>query len=55
MRAGLRAANESWSPSAFGRNVTNVYYWNNMFRFTDTRIRIAARPATYGLTLSIRR
>ena len=55
LRAGLRAADSRWSLGAFGRNVTNVYYWNNMFRFTDTRIRIAARPVTYGLTLSIRR
>ena len=55
LRAGLRAADERWSLGVFGRNVTNVYYWNNMFRFTDTRIRIAARPVTYGLTLSIRR
>ncbi len=55
LRAGLRAADGGWSLSVFGRNVTNVYYWNNMFRFTDTRIRIAARPVTYGLTLSIRR
>ena len=55
IRAGLRAANGRWSLSAFGRNVTNVYYWNNMFRFVDTRIRIAARPVTYGLTLSVRR
>ena len=54
LRAGLRAADGIWSLSAFGRNVTNVYYWNNMFRFTDTRIRIAARPVTYGLTLSLR-
>ena len=55
LRAGLRAADGRWSLSAFGRNVTNVYYWNNMFRFIDTRIRIAARPVTYGLMLSIRR
>ncbi|GGE22564.1 TonB-dependent receptor [Polymorphobacter glacialis] len=55
LRAGLRTADGRWSLSAFGRNVTNVYYWNNMFRFVDTRIRIAARPATYGLTLSIKR
>ena len=55
LRAGLRAEDESWSLSAFGRNVTNVYYWNNMFRFTDTRIRIAAQPVTYGLMLSLRR
>ena len=55
LRAGLRAADGRWSLGVFGRNVTNVYYWNNMFRFIDTRIRIAARPVTYGLTLSIRR
>ena len=55
LRAGLRAADSRWSLGAFGRNVTNVFYWNNMFRFTDTRIRIAARPVTYGLMLTVRR
>ena len=55
LRAGLRAADSLWSLGAFGRNVTNVFYWNNMFRFTDTRIRIAARPVTYGLMLTVRR
>ena len=55
LRAGLRAADSRWSLGAFGRNVANVYYWNNMFRFTDTRICIAARPVTYGVMLTVRR
>lgn len=55
LRAGVRAADDGWSVIAWGRNVTNAYYWNNMYRFTDTLVRIAARPVTYGLTLSIRR
>ena len=54
LRAGMRAKDGRWALSAFGHNVTNVYYWNNMFRFTDTRIRIAARPVSYGLTLTLR-
>ena len=55
LRAGVRASIGRWAVSLFGRNVTNTYYWNNMFLFTDTRIRIAARPVTYGLMLTIRR
>ncbi|WP_206245002.1 TonB-dependent receptor [Novosphingobium terrae] len=54
LHGGLRAADDSWSLSLFGRNVTNAYYWNNMYRFTDTLVRIAARPVTYGLMLSLR-
>lgn len=54
LRAGVRAADGSWSLGVFGRNVTDAYYWNNMFRFTDVRIRIAARPVTYGLMLTLR-
>jgi hypothetical protein len=55
LRAGVRAADDGWSMIVWGRNVTNAYYWSNMYRFTDTLVRIAARPVTYGLTLSIRR
>lgn len=55
LRAGLSVADGRWSLTAFGRNVTNVYYWNNMFRFIDTRVRIAARPVTYGLMLTLKR
>lgn len=49
LRAGLRDADDSWSLTAFGRNVTNTYYWNNVYKANDTWVRYAARPVTYGL------
>jgi outer membrane receptor protein involved in Fe transport len=36
----------------WGKNVTNEYYWQNVIYSLDTGFRLAARPATYGVTLS---
>lgn len=36
----------------WGKNVTNQYYWHNVIYAFDTGFRLAARPATYGATLS---
>lgn len=36
----------------WGKNVTNEYYWQNVIYVFDTGFRLAARPATYGVTLS---
>jgi hypothetical protein len=38
LRAGVRAMTTNWSMIVWGRNVTNAYYWNNMYRFTDTLV-----------------
>ena len=38
----------------FARNVTNAYYWVNVARSLDTVTRLAALPATYGVTLTYR-
>lgn len=54
LRAGFGPESRRWQFSAFAQNVTNQYYWNNVFQYIDTRFRIAARPATYGLQVSFR-
>lgn len=36
----------------WGKNVTNEYYWQNVIYAFDTGYRLAARPATYGVTVS---
>lgn len=36
----------------WGKNVTNQYYWQNVIYAFDTGYRLAARPATYGVTLN---
>jgi outer membrane receptor protein involved in Fe transport len=53
VRAGVRAADDRWQVSVFGLNVTDEYSWSNVFQFIDTRFRIAARPATYGVRVAV--
>jgi len=52
VRAGIETADNRWNVSIIGQNLTDEYYWNNVFQFIDTRFRIAARPATYAVRLS---
>lgn len=49
LRAGIAAADDTWSVSLWGENVTDVYYWTGVNQYWDTRFRIAAKPATYGI------
>ncbi|MDX3899322.1 MAG: hypothetical protein QHC40_02215 [Sphingobium sp.] len=43
-----------WSIQAFGRNVTNKYYWINVAHAIDTVVRYAGMPATNGITIRYR-
>ena len=54
LRAGLEAPDGKWRVSLYGRNVTNEYYWTAAYRITDTSVRYAGRPATYGITANYR-
>ncbi len=38
----------------WGRNVTNEYYWTNMFANANAVSRFVGQPATYGISLSSR-
>jgi iron complex outermembrane receptor protein len=51
LRAGLKAADDSWTLSVWGRNVTDTFYWTNSLRAFDTIVRYTGRPAEYGVTL----
>ncbi|MCW1432330.1 TonB-dependent receptor [Novosphingobium sp. JCM 18896] len=51
LRAGIKAADDRWSLSVWGRNVFNQYYWTNQFVTQDVVVRYAAMPATYGATI----
>ena len=53
-RAGIRAADQSWSATVFARNLMNTYYWTNIARLSDAIRRYAGQPRTYGLELSTR-
>ncbi|WP_395397910.1 TonB-dependent receptor [Novosphingobium sp. BL-8A] len=52
LRAGLSFDDKRYKLTAFVRNLTNKYYWSNATRITDTTVRFAGRPRTYGLTVS---
>ena len=39
---------------AWGRNVTDKYYWNQAQHVNDVLVRFTGMPATYGVTLSYR-
>lgn len=52
LRAGIAAADDSWSISLFGRNVFNTYYWNNVLHIQDTIVRYTGKPAEYGVGFS---
>lgn len=54
LRLGIQNADETWRLWAWGKNVTNEYYWNNVSDVFDTTTRYAGRPATYGIALSYR-
>ncbi len=54
LRAGVTTADGRWTIAAYGRNVTNEYYWTNAYATQDVIVRNAARPVTYGLRVSAR-
>ncbi len=53
LRAGIESEDGQWRISVWGKNITNKYYWNGVFQFIDTRFRLPARPATYGVTVGL--
>jgi outer membrane receptor protein involved in Fe transport len=54
LRAGFGPEDGRWQVSAFGRNVTDEFYWTNAFANQDVIVRYAAKPITYGVKLSLR-
>ncbi len=54
LRAGIEAADSSWSVSVFGKNVTNTLYAANIQPAYDTVHRYMGMPATYGITLGVK-
>jgi iron complex outermembrane receptor protein len=54
VRLGVAAADDTWRVTVFGRNVTDDYYYNFVFNGSDTINRSAARPLTYGASVSVK-
>ncbi|MCI4644601.1 MAG: TonB-dependent receptor [Hyphomonadaceae bacterium] len=51
-RLALSPKDERWEVAVFGRNLTDEYYWTNVGTRTDTTIRWAGMPRTYGLEVT---
>jgi outer membrane receptor protein involved in Fe transport len=43
-----------WRAQIWGKNVTNRYYWNSVNYISDTVVKQAGMPVTYGITVSYR-
>jgi outer membrane receptor protein involved in Fe transport len=54
LRAGVKTADSHWRVWAWGRNVTDKYYWTNADHAGNTTIRYAGMPATFGVSASWR-
>lgn len=54
LRAGIESSSGAWRLTVWGRNVGDTYYWTAANRDLDTTVRFAGRPATYGVTLSVK-
>ena len=51
LQAGLNFPN-GFSAQVWGKNIFNAYYWSNANRISDAIVRVAGRPATYGVTVT---
>lgn len=51
---GFAADDGSWRAWLWGKNVFDTYYISNATQSVDALYRLAAMPATYGITLSLR-
>ena len=54
LRAGLDFSNGRYRVWAWGKNVTNEYYWTNVFANGNAIARFVGQPAAYGVSFSAR-
>lgn len=54
LRAGVELDGGRYRVWAWGRNVTDEYYWSNVFANGNAISRFVGQPATYGVSLSAR-
>ena len=52
LRAGLELRNGHYRIWIWGKNVTDEYYWSNVFANGNAIARFVGQPATYGISLS---
>jgi iron complex outermembrane receptor protein len=54
LRAGADIDGKKYRLALFVRNLFDAYYWTNATRITDTTVRFAGRPRTFGVSASAR-
>ena len=54
VRAGIKLADDKFTVTAWGKNITNSYYWYNAVQIYDQKVHYTGKPATYGVSLSYR-
>jgi outer membrane receptor protein involved in Fe transport len=54
LRAGVEMGDDRYRVWVWGKNVTDEYYWTNVFAGGNAISRFAGRPAMYGVSLSAR-
>lgn len=54
LRAGVSGNNGAWRATFYGRNIFNKFYEESIYSQVDTRYRYVGRPATYGITISLK-
>jgi iron complex outermembrane recepter protein len=52
LRAGVELGHGHYRVWAWGKNVTDEYYWNNVLPYGNAISRYVGQPATYGVSLS---
>lgn len=51
---GISSEDGKWKAWLWGKNIFNTYYWTNATQSFDSIYRLAAMPATYGISVSTR-
>jgi iron complex outermembrane receptor protein len=54
LRAGIEFGDGRYRVWAWGRNVTDEYYWSNVLPYGNAISRFVGQPATFGISLSAR-
>jgi len=54
LRGGASIDGKKYRVTLFVRNLLDTYYWTNATRITDTTVRFAGRPRTFGASVSAR-
>jgi outer membrane receptor protein involved in Fe transport len=52
-RIGYRFPNDRWTVMAWSKNITDEYYYTSVIASSENGARVAGRPRTYGISVSL--